>query len=439
MTPVERLVRLVEQVSGNVLGTCDAARFERLARERVAATGHTNLTAYVRWLEADRGSGEWRHLLSLITVNESYLFRGHQHFRALSEVLLPEFVDGRTERRFRVWSAGCARGEEAASLAIVLAECPGLVGWDWSILASDVDESALEEARTGVYGSRAVAKVPAELLARHFDRLADNGFRLHRALLDRIDYRSLNLADPRDLPLHETFDLVFLRNVLIYFRPETQRRVILTVSELLAVDGYLFLGPSESLWQLDTGLQTRDLGDCFCYRRPVPGLASPPTRPVPVPAGWSEAAGPPVSPAHRAPTSVPDEGELGAEVVEALVAGRLDGEAGAAELAARAVDRFADSAPLRALEGLAAEMRGAFDAARGSYRAALYLDPALVQVRLLLAHRLEQDGRRERASTELRTILETMLRGQPHLLPGWRELGLADPTDLERRCRDLLR
>lgn len=439
MTPVERLVQLIEEVSGNVLSRGDVSRFERVARERAALMRHADLAAYVRTLDGDRDSAEWRHLLSLITVNESYLYRAHQHFRALEQQVLPDLVERRSDRRLRLWSAGCARGEEAVSLAIVLAEYPALVGWDWSILASDVDEVALDEAGRGEYGQRAMAKVPTELVDRYFERLPESLYRLHRTLLARIQYRHLNLTDTRVLPDADPFDVVFLRNVLIYFRPETQRRVVLAVRDLMAQDGCLFLGPSESLWQLDTGLIAQDLGDCFCYRLPnaldSTDAASVPMR-VPPPTAVAPTVKTGASPAVRRTAPVPDERELAAEIATSLSAGRLDE---ATERCARAVDRFPDSAELRALEGLAADLRGACDAARGSYRAALYLEPTLVQVRYLLARRLEQDGRDDRARAELRTILKTLADGTVALVPGWRELALPDPADLERRCRELLR
>src|SRR4029078_12682475 len=125
-------------------------------------------------------------------------------------------------RHLRIWSAACARGEEPATLAMLLAEEPSLSGWNWTIVATDLDEEALAGARLGLYGERAVAQVPPPLLERWFSRRGKL-YELDAGLRSRIDYRRLNLAQaPYALPL-DSFDLVLLRNVLIYFRRPLQR------------------------------------------------------------------------------------------------------------------------------------------------------------------------------------------------------------------------
>ena len=260
------LARLVEEVSGNVVPPAHLPFLEQAAAARVRATGHRDLAAYVASLRRGALAGEWSALLPLVTINESYLYRTPQHFAALERVLLPALMAARADRRrLRLWSAGCARGEEPATLAIVLAETPALAGWDWRILATDVDEVALAAARGGRFGERAVANVPPGHRERHFERQGGE-YVLAPALRSRIEYRVLNLVHEPLVAAGGPFDVLFLRNVLIYFRPESQRRVAAAVAQHLAPDGRLFLGPAETLWQLTDALEPVDLGDCFCYR-----------------------------------------------------------------------------------------------------------------------------------------------------------------------------
>src|SRR6185295_16795795 len=155
--------------------------------------------------------------------------------------------------------------EEPATLAMLLAEEPSLAGWDWTIVATDIDEESLAGARLGLYGARAVAQVPPPLLERWFVKRGKL-FELDAGLRSRIDYQALNLAHaPFSLPCAE-FDLILLRNVLIYFRRPLQRRVVSQVAPLLAPEGVLFLGASETLWQIQEELEAVDLGPCFAYR-----------------------------------------------------------------------------------------------------------------------------------------------------------------------------
>ena len=303
-----RLAHLVEEASGNAVGPAQAPLLAEAGRRRAAAGGFADLAAYVQALEGGALADEWRQLLPLVTVKESYFFRTPEHFRAVVEVVVPQLLVARAgTRRLRLWSAGCARGEEPATLAIVLAEVRELAGWDWRILATDVDEEALAVAQSGVYGARAVAAVPEPLRHRYF-RERGGKFHLSAHLQERLDYRALNLVHaPFDLP-EQPFDVVFLRNVLIYFRPEAQQRLVQAIVPTVAPDGFLFLGPCETLWQLTDQLAPVDLGDCFCYRHPAPAPPPAPTVPPP-PVGLPCAPYPPGSPFHPSPPggSWPDQ------------------------------------------------------------------------------------------------------------------------------------
>jgi len=448
VTDLEALADLIERITGNVIPQREMERLRRVANERAAASGQENLRRYVRFL-SDRGdTDEWRALLGHITINESYLYRGPQQFAALSRRILPRLAADHPSARLRFWSAGCARGEEAVSLAMVLAESLGMPNPTWSVLGTDVDENSLDEARLGRYGLRAVAKVAPELLERYFTPTTD-GYEVVPELLDRITYRPINLVS-RDLELPEApFHVVFLRNVLIYFRPAAQRRVIERIASTIADQGVLFVGPSESLWQLHSWLEPWDLGDCFCYRRPdqAPAVPGSGLR-VPSSAHDLSRHGSLVSGAEsvdREPTigdgSVPAEEDWPPreELIRKAASLTKGGDpAGAASLVVGACRRTPIDAGLRAIEGRTHDLSDEPDRAIGAYRAALYLEPKICVVRYLLADCLLRLGRKSRARRELHAVLATISARQCKDAPELEDFEVPPLTEIENLSRGLL-
>lgn len=460
---LEQLARLIETASGNVVPPGHLPFLAEAAQKRVAATGCADLSAYVQALAAGRLPGEWAALLPHVTIKESYCFRTPQHFVRLAEVVLPRLVARpEAKRRLRVWSAGCARGEEPATLAIVLAESPALAAWDWLVVGTDVDEEALAAARSGVYSERAVAQVPAPLLARYFTSHG-NDFELAPSLRRRIEYHAVNLvAEPLAVP-HCPFDVVFLRNVLIYFRPESQRRVIAAVVRAMSPDGMLFVGPSETLWQLSEELEPEDLGDCFCYRRkevsrePRPLHAAPSPRPTArdprgdrhqrqrsATAAVRPMAGRPLkehgSPAAGAAGRTADQPPTGTRerIEEAVALLAANSPEKATQVLAEALRDNPTDAAAHALEGFIHDLAGRCERAVASYRAALYLAADLFQVRLLLADALRRAGHLQRAAGEYRQVLSTLAAGQGRILEALRALPLADAATAARHAQRAL-
>lgn len=424
MSLIAELAGVIEKVSGHRFEERELDRLTRVAEERARVCGRTNLAEYVRWLCGDRTDPEWRRLLSRVTISESYLFRAPQQLRAITEVVIPELISSRGGLdELRLWSAGCARGEEAITLAIVMTELQPLRGCRWTVLGTDVDESALDEARNGEYGERVMSRVPPAITNRHFVREGDR-FRARPHILERVTYRRLNLVEqPLRLPPH-SLDIVLLRNVLIYFSPANQRLVVESVANALARDGSLFLGPSESLRTVSTPLVSRHFEDCYCYRwPPEQSAAVTPTRDDPT----MPAAAPP-----SAPTTVAD---VAVRLTEALDTGD---QQGARELIDNAVERFPEDAYLRGFQGWILDRLGDLSAAVASYRAALYLEPSLVQVRFLIAGCLWRLGSRDRARHEFRAVLSALSVGRALAVEGFERLGVPPVADLGERCRRAL-
>lgn len=432
---LQRLAELIERNTGNVIPRGQFPHLAEVAREHARAAGFARLDRYLDTLEKSGTEREWRRLLPDITIKESFLFRIPEQFRALADEILPRLARERPASHcFRVWSAGCARGEEPSTLAVVMAQCPALAERRWEIVATDVDEEALAAARRGLFGLRAMAHVPAHLLHAWFEKRGD-GFVLARELRQRIELRSFNFFRTPYLSLGPEFDVVFLRNVLIYFSPDSQRRVVARVVSRLAPDGYLFLGHSETLWNLSGEMEPVELDGCFAYRRRPPGRSRS--------AEPEERREPPVAPPEPAaprPAAPPGPTRPLADAAQALADDRF-AEARAIVDAHLAASR--QSVETHALSGLLHDLAGCAEAAVAAYRAALFLEPELFQIRLLLAHRLEHIGWTARARSEYRRTLTDLGNGRcrPLVLAGREKLlaSLLPPRDeAARRCRQAL-
>lgn len=456
--PLQRLVGMIRDRTGNVVPSSRLPFLEEVAQRRAQGKGLGTIEGYVRALEADSLRDEWAQLIPLVTIKESYFFRAPQQWEVIRRQVLPELLQARGQT-LRIWSAACARGEEPATLAMILCEDKSLANVTWTILATDVDEEALAGARLGLYGDRAVGQVPPDLLQRYFNRRGKL-YELSAELRSRITFQPLNLAHPPfQLPVPE-IDLVLLRNVLIYFRRPLQRRVVQQVGQLLARDGYLFLGASETLWQVQEELEPIDLGSCFCYRHrraapeapapPPPKRVRPPVareplpRPVhpPEPVKRSEPkivlAPRREAPVPAAKAPVPPPLSVHERLLAAArhLAGNQIDEAGRAIEQVLAVDPSEPAA--HALEGFFHDVTGRTDEAVASYRAALYLDPELYQVRVLLADCLLRLGNRDRAEHQYREVLAHLGSGRERNLVVLGELPFPDRVRAQRRCRQVL-
>lgn len=186
-------------------------------------------------------------VVEAMTTNETSFFRDRHPFEALRTLVFPDLISKRTkERTLRIWCAACSTGQEPYSLAMLLDEhFPQLASWRTQIFATDLSGGVLERARAAHFTQLEVSRgLDARELARHFTRDA-TGWQLRESIRRRVQFAELNLIE--DWPSLNTFDLILLRNVLIYFDPATKRRILPRIHAQLAADGYLMLGGSENI------------------------------------------------------------------------------------------------------------------------------------------------------------------------------------------------
>jgi chemotaxis protein methyltransferase CheR len=213
-----------------------------------------------------------RRIVEAMTTNETSFFRDRDPFDALRNVIAPELVESRRarggSRRLTLWSAACSTGQEAYSIAISLIDHPKITSdWQIDVVASDINLEVLERAKTARYSQLEVNRgLPALNMVNYFER-SGPGWSPTEKVRRLIRFKQLNLADSfGDLPV---FDVVFLRNVLIYFDTPTKTDVLARVRETMAPDGYLFLGGAETTLGLDEGFERVPVGRATAYRPKV--------------------------------------------------------------------------------------------------------------------------------------------------------------------------
>jgi chemotaxis protein methyltransferase CheR len=253
MAEFEKYRRLILEHAGIHLGDSKRALLHgRLAR-RLRELGLRSFGAYFELVDRGTDGRELTRLLDLITTNETCFFREPNHFAYLDETLLPQWrVAGATDARrrtVRVWSAGCSTGEEPYSIGMTLLQhLPAAGGWSVRIHATDLSTRALEVARRATWPLERASEIPAGLLRRYMLRGvgAQAGFiRASPALRDIVQLDRVNLNDDT-YPLPPAFDLIFCRNVLIYFEPKRRAKVLERLLARLAPGGRLFMGHAES-------------------------------------------------------------------------------------------------------------------------------------------------------------------------------------------------
>jgi chemotaxis protein methyltransferase CheR len=217
----------------------------------------------------DSSGDEMQALANLVTTNETYMFREFEQLAGFADVCLPELIAVRqktTERRIRIWCAGCSSGEEAYTLAIIVREVfPDSKNWDVRITATDIDENMLELARNAVYGDRSVKGVPSAY-SKHLVPTA-TGFRIHPETASLVHMEKLNLSDSVQMKAMRSYDFIFCRNVLIYFDDESRRNVVNHFYDSLNHKGYLFLGHSESVGRITSAFRLKKAQGHLLYTK----------------------------------------------------------------------------------------------------------------------------------------------------------------------------
>lgn len=250
----KRLARFIQGYSGIKMPPTKQTMLEGRLRRRLRATGAASFDAYCEYLFEDGGlEAEAVHLIDAVTTNKTDFFREPKHFDYLADVVLPSLAR-QGVRNLRAWSSACSTGAEPYTLAMVLDDFAARSsGFRYFVLATDLSTDVLTSAHAGVFRQEMVAPVPAELYRRYVMTSRDRkrqDVRIHPGLRAKVGFARLNLMD-ETYPVGEPFDLIFCRNVMIYFDKPTQAAVLQRLCGRLKSGGYLFIGHSETIAGVD--------------------------------------------------------------------------------------------------------------------------------------------------------------------------------------------
>jgi len=248
----EFIRQLVREETGIVLGAEKSYLAETRLNQLAGQEGYASAAVLVKALRnGQRRADICNKAVEALTIAETLFFRDVFPFEALKKLVLPDLLTQRAaERRLNIWSAACATGQEPYSVAMLLKEEAHRLGsWTVSILASDISTSSLEQAKRGCYSQIAVNRgLPAAMLIKYFTQEGST-WTIKEEIRRMIEFRRINLVDA--LPILPIMDIILLRNVLIYFDFETRRAILAKIRKQLRPNGYLFLGASETMLQLD--------------------------------------------------------------------------------------------------------------------------------------------------------------------------------------------
>lgn len=258
----EKIANFIYKQVGIKLPAIKKTMVEGRLRKRLRATNLNTFREYTKLVLGKNGHSEIIYLIDTITTNKTNFFREIKHFEYLTNSLLPSIVQkgAGINRPINIWSAGCSSGEEPYTLAMVLHEWSKLnQKIDFNILATDISITVLKKAKQAIYSESDIAPVPQHLRKNYILRSDDNAevVKMSSLLRDRVTFKVLNLKDVHyDLP--HTMDIIFCRNVMIYFDKTTQENIINKYANNLVSKGHLFLGHSESINDLNVPMKVID-------------------------------------------------------------------------------------------------------------------------------------------------------------------------------------
>jgi chemotaxis protein methyltransferase CheR len=266
---VRRLCEFLYRRTGMSFDNNKRYYIDRRLAERIAATASGSFQSYFATLRSD-ADHEIEHLVNAFTVNETYFYREDHQLRCMTSDLLREITRRkRSGDAIRIWSIPCSTGEEPYSIAMWLME-------NWSevdshnieIVASDIDTQALTAAADGRYGARALMRLSPDVVDRYFELLEGDRVRIDAGLRNSVQFTRANLIDGQDMARYRDFDIVFCRNVLIYFDDASRRLAAENLYDCLRPGGYICLGHSETMSRISPLFTVCRFPDAIVYQRP---------------------------------------------------------------------------------------------------------------------------------------------------------------------------
>lgn len=266
----QRLCEFFYRRTGMIFTEAKRYYVERRIFDRMAATGATSFAQYFARMRMDL-DGEIEQIINAFTVNETYFYREDHQFRCLTTDILKQRVALKApDESIRIWSAPCSTGEEPYSIALWLLEnWPEVDSHNIELVGSDIDTRVLRAAEAGVYGKRALMRLGPDLVERFFDREGDDAFRLLSDVRESVAFTPVNIIEAAETRAQGVFDVIFCRNMLIYFDEASRRLAAENLYECLKPGGFICLGHTESMSRISSLFEVRRFTDAIVYQRPL--------------------------------------------------------------------------------------------------------------------------------------------------------------------------
>ncbi|HJX90546.1 MAG TPA: protein-glutamate O-methyltransferase CheR [Pyrinomonadaceae bacterium] len=233
----------------------------------VIERGFQSFLDYYYLLKYDETAGdEWRRVLDVVAVQETFFWREMDQIRALVDILVPQWVERHRGEPLRIWSAACATGEEPLTIAMALSEAGWFRKIPIEIQGTDGSEAGLKKAKCGLFRERALRNLPLAMRNKYFKQESE-GWRIDPELQSRVKWDAANLVNGSQVSMYATVPFIFCRNVFIYFSNEMIRRVVHTFADYIQSPAYLFVGVSESLLKISNDFELLNIGEAFVYQR----------------------------------------------------------------------------------------------------------------------------------------------------------------------------
>ncbi len=265
---LERFCEYLYRRTGMTFNESKRYYIDRRVLERMEATGETTFAGYFARLRSH--PTELQAVTNAFTVNETYFYREAHQLECLSQSLLPEVVQAKgAGDKIRIWSVPCSTGEEPYSVAIWLLEQWRMVdAYNVEIVGSDIDTKALIEAEEGRFGERALSRMPPDLVDRYFEPARSDSRRIIQDLRESVLFTPVNVIDRTSALAQGRFEIIFCRNMLIYFDEAARRTTAENLYECLQPGGFLCLGHTESMTRIDDRYEVRRFPGAVVYQRP---------------------------------------------------------------------------------------------------------------------------------------------------------------------------
>ncbi|MBI4838253.1 MAG: protein-glutamate O-methyltransferase CheR [Nitrospirae bacterium] len=268
---VFRLIRdLIRGYCGIFFNEKSLFLVERRLNRRLKVLRLEDFREYYRFLMYDpKRDDEIQRIMDILTVNETYFFRGESQLKVFIDEIIPELKEkNKDQKKINIWSAGCATGEEPYTFAMLLLEKGGFDGWDIRIAGSDISQRALQIARSGIYKKNSFRSTEYYFIKKYFHNEDEDTYSISDSVRKLVAFNYVNLFDPFKVRLVGKMDLIFCRNVLIYFDDTARKKVIENFYNCLVDGGYMVLGHTESLVKLSTAFSLKHFTNDMVYQKP---------------------------------------------------------------------------------------------------------------------------------------------------------------------------